>query len=265
MNRIEPTRLERTFQIIKSNCYPSTSNTTTEPCSSSSVELDQCLHCQTCPFHTFPFHHHSAYQSRAWTVFWGLNLQLYPCAGNSHSATVSRMQPKAKGKLPAPGTTAPTPASCMDAAGYCSTSLIPAKRDPKTSGRGWFAPRFLPGVLVTGFVAPSSVCQVNCIGGSQLSGPQVRQSLALYHTQYEAVDAFKARMRSGKAPSRCSPICFPTGKTIGVKGGSVQSRNLLDLLELICCQGTPSHRSHCPSVPIDSDGQTVKVSVITAA
>lgn len=112
------------------------------------------------------------------------------------------MRPKAKAMLPGTG------CCCARASIPHGTSLVPAKWDPKSICQGLVCPPFfLPGAPVIGFVAPSCVCQVNCMAGSQLSGPWVGQRLARYRPW-----AFKQNVRllvpskPGKIPSSCSPI-----------------------------------------------------------
>lgn len=122
----------------------------------------------------------------------------------------------------------------------------PQSGDPKTSGRGWFASPllvFLPGVPVIGFVAPSSVCQANCIAASALSGPRVGQRLARCRTRAfgqntRLVVPSKPGCAWEKFPADVAPSLLPLEKTAGVKGGVLCSAEQ----EWICCQGDTSHR-----------------------
>ena len=95
----------------------------------------------------------------------------------------------------------------------------PQSRTPKHLAEAVLAPPVLPGAPVIGFVAPSSVCQVNCIAGSQLSGPWVRQRLAPYRTRafeqnMRLVVASKPGCAREKFPADVTPSALPLEKPL---------------------------------------------------
>lgn len=113
-------------------------------------------------------------------------------------------------------------------AAVATPAQYPESRTPKHLAETVLPlPPFLPGASVTGFIAPSSVCQANCTAGSQRPGPWVRQRLAPHGPRASKQNTLvpsKPGCAREKKPGRCGPICSSAGRAPGVMGPWVQSR-----------------------------------------